>query len=146
MLPDCSIFRYQTDFKMEITMKYNTVVDVGINLILCIVFLISFGVCQALGETLVTKPEQLKISKPEQLKVSEPKQLNVSKPNFNQVSQPKSAKVRMPAAGLKPRTSKSGVTVLSGNRENKAYNLCAKLKGHDARLKCAIGALSNKKK
>ena len=146
MPPDCSIFRYQPVLNLEYTMKYKSVINSGINLILCTALLISFGVCQALGETLVTQPKQLEISKPKQLKVSNPKQLKVSKPNFNQVSQPKNAKVRMPAAGLKPRKTKSGVTMLSGDRENKAYNLCAKLKGHDARLKCAIGIISNIKR
>jgi hypothetical protein len=132
---------------MEIIMKDNTAVNlqfvagVGANLIICIALLMSVGVCQVLGGTLLMEPKQLKLSEPEQLTVSQPKQLKISEPEQLTVSNPEKLGVRKPRGGLVPRVLSSGVTVLSGNRENTAYNRCAKLTGFDDRHKCALDAL-----
>lgn len=66
--------------------------------------------------------------------------MGVSKPESAQVSKPNFAKSREPK-GLVPRKSAAGATIWPGERENKAYNRCAKLKGFDEQRECALEAL-----
>lgn len=72
--------------------------------------------------------------------MKEPGTMGVSKPESSQVSSPEFAKSRE-SKGLVPRKSATGATIWSGERENKAYQRCAKLKGFDEQRKCALDAL-----
>jgi hypothetical protein len=107
-------------------------------LIIGIALLLSGGVSQATEENLiaekafeVTQPEMMEVTKPEFLKVTEPEMLEVSEPDSLEISKPKSLESgRFPKGKYAP-----------AERENPAYNRCAKVKGFSEQQKCALKAL-----
>jgi len=113
-------------------------VGVAANLILCVALLMTGGVSQAVGESLIVERE-FEVTQPKFLEISEPKFLEVSEPETQTVSELKSLKVS------NPKSLKSG-DFLRGKytpaeRENVEYNRCASQKGFNDQYKCALGSL-----
>jgi len=103
-----------------------------------ITLLLSGGVPQAAENNLivdrefkVSPPEMLEVTQPQMLKVTEPEMLEVSKPDSLGVSEPKSLESgRFPKGEYQP-----------ADRDNPAYNRCAKLKTFNEQKQCALEAL-----
>jgi hypothetical protein len=120
----------------DISRKDNHVVNrqsvagVAVNLILCIALLLSGCVSKTVGESYIVEKEH-KIKPPEIMEVSEPKSLEVSEPKSLEVSEPKS---------LESGSFQKG-RYTPAERENPAYDRCAKEKGFDDQYQCALEAL-----
>jgi hypothetical protein len=106
--------------------------------ILGIALLLPVGVSNAVGESLISdKP--FAVSEPEFMEVSEPKTLEVSEPKILEVSELKSLEISEPKSLETGSFPKGKYT--PPERENPAYDRCAKEKGFDDRHKCALEAL-----
>ena len=113
-------------------------VGVAANLILCVALLMTGGVSQAVGESLIVERE-FEVTQPKFLEISEPKFQKVYEPEFQEVSELNSLEISEPE-------SLESVPFLRGKytpaeRENAAYLRCAKEKGFDDQYKCALGSL-----
>jgi hypothetical protein len=128
----------------DISRKDNHVVNrqsvagVAVNLILFIALLLSGCVSKTVGESYIVEKEH-KIKPPEIMEVSEPKSLEVSEPKSLEVSEPKSLEVSEPKSLESGSFQKGRYT--PAERENPAYDRCAKEKGFDDQYQCALEAL-----
>ncbi len=112
---------------------------VTLTLIICIALLVSGGVSQVMGETLVAEMEFLKVSEPEFMEVTEFEFMEVSEPEFLKVSTPEFLKVSEPVflvPGIFLRGKYTHV-----KRENVAYLRCANLKEFSILHECAHESL-----
>ncbi len=115
----------------DISHKYNTVVNmqfvagVAVTVVMCIAFLMPGGVCQAAGKTLYEPIFGERVYEPT---FGE----RVYEPTFGE-------RVYEPVIGKRGRWLSGKYT--PAELENVAYLRCAKLKGFDNLLKCALEAL-----
>ena len=100
---------------------------IAVSLLVCGALMLTGGVSE-----LMVEPKPFPVSEPKSLVVSEPKKMGVSQPRKQ--------------SEFKPRPFKHGSLsegkYTAGQKENAEYARCAKLKGFDARRKCALEALS----
>jgi hypothetical protein len=128
----------------DISQKDNPVVNmpfvtvVACNLILGIALLLSGGVSQAAEENLIAD-KAFEVTQPEFLGITEPEFMGITQPDFLGASEPESLKVSNPKSLKEGEFPKGKYT--PAERENPAYDRCAKEKGFDDRYQCALKAL-----
>ena len=105
--------------------------SVKVSLIAGVALLLSSGVSLAVDQLKVSQPDSLGVSNPKSAGVSGQVPLGVSNPDSLKVSEPRSMK-----AGTFPEGE-----FTRPERENTAYNRCAKLEGFEAQKKCALEAI-----
>jgi hypothetical protein len=107
-------------------------------LVLGVALLLSGGITQAAEENLiadkafeVTQPEMVEVTQPEFIEITEPDRAEVTNLDSIKVSKPKSLE-----SGSFP-----GGKYTPAERDNPAYDRCAKEQGFDDRYQCALEAL-----
>jgi len=97
-------------------------------LIIGVAFIMSGGVSQVVGETLITEPEIIEVIEVELIKVTKPEFIKVIEPEFLEVTEFEFIEVTDPEI-LEPFVSSDGLTKRGGELKSVEYLMCAPLKG-----------------
>ncbi len=116
---------------------------IAVTLAVSFIFFMSGGISQAAEENLIAD-EPFKVIQPEKAEIIDPNSLKIeiSKFELTKIGPLESLTVSKPKT-LKPGTFSKG-TYTPTQRENPAYDRCAKYKEFNALLACALQAINNR--